>query len=94
MDKEPRDAPVVHDLVDGLAAGCEAHAMRPFDLQRAKQRLGRRIVPAVAFAARKARLMREVNQTSGASFLTVTHNMEVARRCDRIIELVDGRARA
>ena len=38
-------------------------------------------------------LMRDVNRRSGASFLLVTHNMDLARRCDRIIELVDGRIR-
>jgi lipoprotein-releasing system ATP-binding protein len=36
-------------------------------------------------------LMRDVNRRSGASFLLVTHNMDLARRCDRIIEVVDGR---
>jgi lipoprotein-releasing system ATP-binding protein len=36
-------------------------------------------------------LMREVNQRDGTTFLIVTHNMALARRCDRIIELVDGR---
>lgn len=35
-------------------------------------------------------LMREVNGESGTSFLMVTHNLELAQRCDRIIELVDG----
>jgi lipoprotein-releasing system ATP-binding protein len=35
-------------------------------------------------------LMRNVNQTQGTSFLIVTHNMELAKRCDRIIEVVDG----
>ncbi|AWM03248.1 ABC transporter ATP-binding protein [Bradyrhizobium amphicarpaeae] len=39
-------------------------------------------------------LMRQVNRDSGTSFLLVTHNMELARRCDRIIEVVDGRIRA
>ena len=35
--------------------------------------------------------MREVNRTRGTTFLVVTHNMELAHRCDRIIEVVDGR---
>jgi lipoprotein-releasing system ATP-binding protein len=39
-------------------------------------------------------LMRRVNRDSGTSFLLVTHNMDLARRCDRIIEVVDGRIRA
>jgi lipoprotein-releasing system ATP-binding protein len=39
-------------------------------------------------------LMREVNRDSGTSFLLVTHNLDLARRCDRIIEVVDGRIRA
>ena len=36
-------------------------------------------------------LMREVNVASGTAFLIVTHDPRLARRCDRIIELVDGR---
>jgi lipoprotein-releasing system ATP-binding protein len=36
-------------------------------------------------------MMRHVNKTDGTTFLLVTHNMELARRCDRIIEVVDGR---
>lgn len=36
-------------------------------------------------------MMRRVNRTGGTTFLIVTHNMELARRCDRIIEVVDGR---
>jgi lipoprotein-releasing system ATP-binding protein len=35
-------------------------------------------------------LMRQVNRDSGTSFLLVTHNLDLARRCDRIIEVVDG----
>ena len=35
-------------------------------------------------------LMREVNRKNGTSFLIVTHSMDIARGCDRIIELVDG----
>jgi lipoprotein-releasing system ATP-binding protein len=40
------------------------------------------------------RLMRQVNRDSGTSFLLVTHNMDLARRYDRIIEVIDGRIRA
>lgn len=36
-------------------------------------------------------LMRKVNTDTGATFLMVTHNLGMAQRCDRIIELVDGR---
>jgi lipoprotein-releasing system ATP-binding protein len=36
-------------------------------------------------------LMREVSASSGTAFLLVTHNLKLARRCDRTIELVDGR---
>jgi lipoprotein-releasing system ATP-binding protein len=39
-------------------------------------------------------LMRDINRRSGASFLLVTHNMDLGRRCDRIVELVDGRIRS
>jgi len=39
-------------------------------------------------------LLRDVNRASGTSFLIVTHNMDLARRCDRIIEVVDGRLSA
>ncbi len=36
-------------------------------------------------------LMRDVNEASGTTFLIVTHDPRLAQRCDRIIELVDGR---
>lgn len=36
-------------------------------------------------------LMRQISVTSGTTFLFVTHNMALAQRCDRIVELVDGR---
>jgi lipoprotein-releasing system ATP-binding protein len=34
--------------------------------------------------------LRRVNETSGTTFLIVTHDPRLAQRCDRIIELVDG----
>ena len=36
-------------------------------------------------------LMRDVNRGSGTTFVIVTHNMDLARRCDKIVELIDGR---
>lgn len=39
-------------------------------------------------------MMQQVNVGNGTTFLIVTHNMELARRCHRIIEVVDGRAMA
>ncbi|WP_136416541.1 MULTISPECIES: ABC transporter ATP-binding protein [Oxalobacteraceae] len=36
-------------------------------------------------------LMRHVGATSGTTFLFVTHNMSLAKMCDRTVELVDGR---
>ena len=35
-------------------------------------------------------VMRTVNETSGTTFLIVTHDPRLAQRCDRIIDLVDG----
>ncbi len=35
-------------------------------------------------------MLREVNRSSGTTFLIVTHDPRLAQRCDRIIELVDG----
>jgi lipoprotein-releasing system ATP-binding protein len=39
-------------------------------------------------------LLRQANQRDRTTFLIVTHNMSLASRCDRIIELVDGRIHA
>jgi lipoprotein-releasing system ATP-binding protein len=36
-------------------------------------------------------LMRNMNKTNETTFLIVTHDPRLAQRCDRIIELVDGR---
>jgi lipoprotein-releasing system ATP-binding protein len=36
-------------------------------------------------------LMRRANAERGIAFLMVTHDRELAARCDRIVELVDGR---
>jgi len=35
-------------------------------------------------------LMRQVNRDHGTTFLIVTHSMDIAHRCDRIIDVVDG----
>ena len=36
-------------------------------------------------------LMRDIHQKVGTTFLIVTHDPRLAARCDRVIELVDGR---
>jgi lipoprotein-releasing system ATP-binding protein len=36
-------------------------------------------------------LLREINSEDGTAFLIVTHDPRMADRCDRIVELVDGR---
>jgi len=36
-------------------------------------------------------LLRSVNEANRTTFLIVTHDVRLAQRCDRIIELVDGR---
>jgi len=36
-------------------------------------------------------LMREVNRTERMAMLFVTHNPELARRCDRTVQVIDGR---
>lgn len=36
-------------------------------------------------------MMRHVNQVNGTTFLIVTHNLDLAERCDRVVEVVDGR---
>ena len=39
-------------------------------------------------------MMQRVNKTNGTTFLIVTHNMDLARRCQRVVEVVDGRIAA
>lgn len=36
-------------------------------------------------------MMQQVNKANGTTFLIVTHNMDLARKCQRIVEVVDGR---
>jgi lipoprotein-releasing system ATP-binding protein len=35
--------------------------------------------------------MRRFNRELGTTFLVVTHDLRIAERCSRIIELIDGR---
>jgi lipoprotein-releasing system ATP-binding protein len=35
-------------------------------------------------------LMREINREQGTTFLLVTHNDDLAKKCDRIVQVVDG----
>ena len=39
-------------------------------------------------------LMRQFNRERGTTFLIVTHNLDLAKRCDRTIQVVDGRIAA
>jgi lipoprotein-releasing system ATP-binding protein len=39
-------------------------------------------------------LMRSINRDQGTTFLLVTHNLDLAKGCDRIVEVVDGRIAA
>jgi lipoprotein-releasing system ATP-binding protein len=39
-------------------------------------------------------LLRSVNRERGTTFLVVTHDPRIAGRCDRVIEIVDGRLRS
>jgi lipoprotein-releasing system ATP-binding protein len=39
-------------------------------------------------------LLRRFNRDSGTALLIVTHDPRLAARCDRIVELVDGRIAA
>jgi len=39
-------------------------------------------------------LLREFNREQGTAFLVVTHDPRLADRCDRVLELVDGRVRS
>ncbi len=39
-------------------------------------------------------LMRRFNRELGTTFLVVTHDPRIAERCDRIVEIVDGRIRS
>ncbi|MGL4567203.1 MAG: macrolide ABC transporter ATP-binding protein, partial [Fusobacteriaceae bacterium] len=36
-------------------------------------------------------LLREINHDMGTTFIIVTHDLEIAKRCDRIISILDGK---
>lgn len=42
-------------------------------------------------SAQAFEFMRKLNTLHGAAFLIVTHDARIAQRCDRVIEMVDGR---
>ncbi len=42
-------------------------------------------------SAETIEMMREINQTTGTTFVLVTHNPEVGEACDRVISVRDGR---
>ena len=90
-------AKVAHNRSMNMSGGeqqrvaiARALAMRP-DLLLADEPTGNLDTKS---ADRVFELMREVNRDSGTSVLIVTHNLELAQRCDRIINLVDGRLAA
>ncbi|MCK7467559.1 MAG: hypothetical protein MZU91_05135 [Desulfosudis oleivorans] len=37
------------------------------------------------------RLMKRINESRGITFIVVTHNESLSRRCHRMLEMVDGR---
>ncbi|MFA5354607.1 MAG: macrolide ABC transporter ATP-binding protein, partial [Thermodesulfovibrionales bacterium] len=37
------------------------------------------------------RLLMEINEKKGVTFIIVTHNESLSRRCHRILEMADGR---
>jgi lipoprotein-releasing system ATP-binding protein len=39
-------------------------------------------------------LMRRFSRERGTTFLVVTHDPRIAERCDRVVEIIDGRIRA
>jgi lipoprotein-releasing system ATP-binding protein len=85
---------VMHHMAANMSGGqqqrvavARALAMRP-DLVLADEPTGNLDTKS---ADSVFELMRKVNRDIGTSFLIVTHSLELARRCDRIIEVVDGR---
>ncbi|WP_406857816.1 ABC transporter ATP-binding protein [Alsobacter sp. KACC 23698] len=64
-----------------------ALAMRP-DLVLADEPTGNL---DTASANEAFQLLRRINREEGATFLIVTHNLDLAHQCDRIIRIVDGR---
>ena len=75
------------DLSEGMLAVARALAMKP-PLVLADEPTGNLDTKS---ADGVFEVMRQVNAASGSAVLVVTHNRDLALRCDRIVELVDGR---
>jgi HlyD family secretion protein len=72
-------------IVLGQKALASADAKQTFDAEVVY------INPGVDLQRASVEVKLNLEQSDGTTFLLVTHNMDLARRCDRIVDVVDGR---